>query len=261
MGHILLFDVGNTNTKLAITGADNGFITFSFPTRADSTPDELGLKILQACQYMDIDARLVAAWVVSSVVPCCDALLRDACARFFSCPLYFVPVDLPLDLENQYARPLEVGADRLATAFAARRLFADRNLIIVDFGTATTVECVRDNAYLGGLICPGLLSSLEALGSKTARLPRISLEVEGPELYFGQSTVQSMNLGMVHGFSAMITGLTEKIRHKVGPALVVATGGHARKIAAVCEAIDEVRGDLLFYGLQTVWQENCPDGK
>ncbi len=190
------------------------------------------------------------------MVESCNSLLRDACARFFSCPVYFVPTDLPLALENHYARPLEVGADRLVTAFAVRRLFSQRNLIVVDFGTATTIECVQDNAYLGGLICPGLHSSLEALGSKTAKLPRISLEVADMDFQFGQSTVQSMNLGMVHGFAAMITGLTEKIRRKVGPALVVATGGHARKIAAVCESIDEVRRDLLFYGLQTAWNEN-----
>lgn len=258
MEHILLFDIGNTNTKVAISGSGSALTAFTLPTRADTTADELGLAIVQFCQYVRIDTRAVTAWVVSSVVESCNALLRDACARFFSCPVYFVPADLPIALENRYARPLEVGADRLVTAFAARRLFSQPNLIVVDFGTATTVECVQDSAYLGGLICPGLHSSLEALGSRTAKLPRISLEVADQEFQFGQSTVQSMNLGMVHGFAAMITGLTEKIRHKVGPALVVATGGHAPKIAAVCAAINEVRSDLLFYGLHTAWLENRP---
>ncbi len=257
MKQILFFDIGNTNIKLA-TATKDGFTTFSLPTHLQKTSDALGLQLLNICQCLQLETQKVSAFVVSSVVPYIDALLKSACKRFFSCPIYFVPTNISLALENHYANPQEVGADRLITAFAARRLFSNKNLIVIDFGTATTIECVQENAYLGGLICPGLHSSLEALGTKTAKLPHISLEAENTDFHFGQNTVQSMNLGMIHGFAAMISGLVGKIRQTTGEAFVVATGGHAQKIAAVCQEIDTVQNDLLFYGLQKAWQEKQP---
>lgn len=254
MEQILFFDIGNTNIKLAVADK-NGFVTFSLPTHLQKTSDALGLQLLNICQFLKLETQKVSAFVVSSVVPYIDGLLKSACRRFFSCPIYFVPTDISLALENHYANPQEVGADRLITAFAARRLFSNQNIIVIDFGTATTIEYVQDNAYLGGFICPGLHSSLEALGTKTAKLPHISLEPENTDFHFGQNTIQSINLGMIYGFAAMISGLINKIRETTGTAFVVATGGHAQKIAAVCQEIDTVQKDLLFYGLQKAWQE------
>ena len=199
--------------------------------------------------------------VVSSVVPPVDSCLRAAARKYFHLEAAFVPTDLPPAIENRYARPQEVGADRLVTAFAARRLFphAER-IIVIDFGTATTFDCVAGDAYLGGLICPGVHSSARALATGTAKLPRITPEVMDEtahsQLAIGRSTAQSLNHGFVFGFAAMAEGLCERLRERLGgEALVVGTGGFAQGLAAVCPCLTEIRPDLLLEGLRLTWLE------
>lgn len=249
-GFILLLDVGNTNIKVGIAQDHKLLDSLVLPTRLEFTADTLGLQLLQVCSFLGLEAQHCKAWVVSSVVPQMDPLLIQAGKRFFQAAAYFVPQDIPLPLVNQYARPEEVGADRLVTAFAARQLFSCSGLIVIDFGTATTLECVQGQDYLGGLICPGVLSSLGALGGKTAKLPRIGLDLQNTELEIGLSTVNSMTQGFIFGFAAMVQGLCEKLRQNLlGEIRVVATGGLAAKIQPVCPCLQEVRPDLLLQGL------------
>ncbi len=251
----LLFDVGNTNIKITLTDKDRLGSSLVLPTSADQTPDSLGLALLNVCGFLDVSPSRITAWVVSSVVPHLDRVLAGACSRFFGCPLFFVPEDIPLPIENRYARPTEVGADRLVAAFAGRRIYTARTLILVDFGTATTFDCVVDNAYLGGLICPGVFSSVRALGTKTAKLPQISLETTTRDVEVGTDTATSLNQGIVHGFAAMVEGLGARLREKLGDpsAEVVATGGFAARIAPVCSGIDHVQPDLLMQGLRMAY--------
>ncbi|MFO8032663.1 MAG: type III pantothenate kinase [Desulfohalobiaceae bacterium] len=247
---LLLLDVGNTNIKIG--AAQDGVLLDSLvlPTRQEFTSDTLGLQIWQACSFLGLEPGQCQAWVVSSVVPQLDPLLAQAGERFCATEVLFVPRDIPLPLANRYARPEEVGADRLVTAFAARQLFAQPGLIVVDFGTATTLECIQDQDYLGGLICPGVLSSLGALGGKTAKLPRIGLTLESKELQIGSNTVTSMNQGFIFGFASLVQGLCQELQQKLqGEIKVVATGGFAAKIQPVCPCLQEVRSDLLLQGL------------
>ena len=142
-------------------------------------------------------------------------------------------------------------------AYAARKLCPEAPAIIaVDFGTATTFDCVEGNSFLGGLICPGVMSSASALASRTAKLPRISLEVEGSALQPGCSTAVSLNHGFVFGFAAMTEGLIARLGKSMqGPVSVVGTGGFAKALSQVTDCFDSVRPDLLLDGLRMLYAE------
>ena len=250
--HHLVIDVGNTNTKVGVARNRQLLESFVLPTTVRDTSDTFGLKIFELCRHLRISPNRFQSWLVSSVVPPVNSLVRQAGERYSGCPVYFVPEDIGLPLTNAYANPQEVGADRLVTAFAARKLFDTPGLIVIDFGTATTVECIQGWTYKGGLICPGVLSSLQALGGKTAKLPRIDLEVTRRSVCIGDSTVTSMKHGFVFGFAAMIEGLCSRLRLSLeGEVTVVATGGFASTLEPVCSCLDVVQRELLLQGL--IW--------
>jgi type III pantothenate kinase len=214
------------------------------------------LKLVNLCHYCCYEPQCLDSWIVSSVVPSLEPVISQAGEKYSHCSVFFVPRDIDLPLHNYYAHPEEVGADRLVTAYAARKLYSSPGIIVIDFGTATTLECVQDWGYLGGLICPGMLSSLQALGGQTAKLPKISLEVSSKGLEIGVSTVTSMNNGFIFGFSSMIEGLCQHLIEKLsGEVLVVATGGFAQKVKSICSAIDVVCDDLLLQGLLMAYEE------
>jgi type III pantothenate kinase len=255
---VLLADIGNTNTKYGLSNGERILATFVLPTDLRSTEDSLGLAILQLCACAGVDPGRMRAWVVSSVVPMIDQSMRKAGERYGRCPVLFVPRDIPLPLENRYAKPEEVGSDRLITAFAARGLVETRSLIVIDFGTATTFDCVQDLAYLGGLICPGLLSSMRSLGTQTAKLPQISLDAVEPVLRIGQSTAESLRQGLLFGFADMVDGLCTRLKAILpGETTVLATGGLATMLRPLCSCLDAVHPDLLLSGLVRAYFESC----
>ncbi|EPR43957.1 putative transcriptional acitvator, Baf family [Desulfovibrio sp. X2] len=254
---LLLIDAGNTNVKFGLAGADGAIEAYSLPSAQLSTADALGLSVDGLCRHAGLDPRDLSAWVISSVVPRLDPLLRAAAGRFCGCPALFVPEDVPLPLENRYQKPSEVGADRLVAAYGAVRLHPAPGHVVIDFGTATTVDCVTAGAYLGGLICPGLLSSAQALSGGTAKLPQADFRVEGEELDLGTSTAKSLNHGLVFGFAAMVEGLTARLLPRLpAGSTVVATGGFAEVVAKVCPAIRTVRPDLMLEGLRLAYLDN-----
>lgn len=258
--YLLLFDVGNTNTKIGLTHKGRLLAAYSFPSSTAETADVWGFRVLDICRHWQLPAESVTAWVVSSVVPPLNDALKTAGARYCDCPVHFVPRDIPIPLENHYARPQEVGADRLVTALAARRRFATPAVICVDFGTATTFDCIQDTAYLGGLICPGVLSSAKGLAAQTAKLPQVSLELESEELQIGMSTSTSLNHGFLFGFASMIEGLCARLqKHLFGEVTVVATGGFGRRLQPVCPCLEHVEPDLLLQGLQYAADQLSPE--
>lgn len=251
---ILLFDVGNTNTKIGFSTRDEIGPSYTLPTDPGETSDSWGLRLVEICRIAGYAHTDIAGGAVSSVVPPMNPILKNAVERFFPCELRFVPHSIPLPLNNKYERPWEVGADRLVTAFAGRRISNSEKIIVVDFGTATTFDCVVGDDYLGGLICPGVLSSTKALASGTAKLPHISLEIESDLIRPGKSTADSLNQGLIFGFAAMVEGLKERLGKTLGGDVeLIATGGFASKIAEVCLAIDRVEPTLLLDGLRMGW--------
>ncbi len=259
MKKLVLADVGNTNVKLGITTAndsDNTIEPYVVPTDPSNTADNVGLRLCEILRHAKVAPEDVEAVLVSSVVPPMDPLIDQACRRFLRCVPLFVPKGLPVPLNNCYERPYEVGADRLVTAYAARRIHPEGGLIVIDFGTATTFECVRGDDYLGGLICPGVLSSARALSSRTAKLPQITLEPSTDELTIGKSTSESLNQGLVFGFAAMVDGVVARLTELLeGSVTVTATGGFAAKLAPYCKRINDVQPDLLLNGLHRLYLE------
>ncbi len=247
---LLLIDVGNTNIKFGLAEEKVLKAHYVLPTNLQETKDTFGFKIMNICAHYNLDPEQFEAWVVSSVVPYLDNIIRQAGNSYSGCPVYFVPGDMALPLENRYVNPEEVGADRLVTAYAARKLFSTPALMVIDFGTATTLECVQDNSYLGGLICPGVFSSLRALGVQTAKLPSIGLELISKELKIGDSTATSMNQGFIFAFASMIEGLCSRLESFLeGEKTIVATGGFAQSVQPVCHCLDQVCPDMLIKGL------------
>ena len=260
--HTVFFDIGNTNTKIGVSTDDGRMASYVVSSDDRQTADQFGLTLVNVFAHLGIARDRVGDFVGSSVVPAMSSLIRSACRRFFDRELLLAPENIPIPLENRYHRKHEVGSDRLVGAFAARRLFPDAPAIIsVDFGTATTFDCVQGNSYLGGLICPGVLSSASALASRTAKLPRISLEVEGAALQPGCSTVVSLNHGFVFGFAAMAEGLVARLGKSLeGPVTVVGTGGFAQALSQVTDCFDAVRPDLLLDGLRLLYAEHAGGG-
>lgn len=254
---VLFFDIGNTNTKIGVETENGKLTSYVMPTKGHNTSDCFGLSLLELLRHMRIAPDDIAGAMASSVVPEMSLMIRQACRRYLRKELVFAPEDVPIPLENRYARPHEVGADRLVGAYAARRLFPEApSIISVDFGTATTFDCVEGDAYLGGLICPGVLSSVSALAAGTAKLPGISLEVEDTSPVPGRSTSTSLNHGFVFGFAAMTEGLTQKLaRNMASPTLVIGTGGFAKALSQVTDCFHAVYPDLLLEGLRLLHHE------
>ncbi len=256
---VIFFDIGNTNCKIALSINASPLIAYTLATHEQQTADGFGFALLEILRIHNLQPNHIAACIGSSVVPVAAERVNAACQRYFKRPLLLAPEDIPIPLENRYAIPHEVGADRLAGAFAARRLFPQAaSIISVDFGTATTFDCVEGNAYLGGLICPGVKTSISALASNTAKLPKISLDVIDTIPQAGRSTATSLSHGFIFGFASMTEGLCNRLAQTMqGPTVIVGTGGFATSIAKVTDIFTAVYPDLLLQGLQILYNEHA----
>lgn len=259
--HLLLFDIGNTSIKVGLARPEGMATTYTLRTDAGQTADSLGLTLATLLSHACVPPEAVHVCVCSSVVPGMTPIVRDACRRFVGRDILLVPHDIPVPLENRYSKPSEVGADRLVGAFAARRLCPEpTSIIAVDFGTATTFDCISGEAYLGGLIFPGVHTAAAALSANAAKLPRVSLEVSDLEPVPGRDTVSSIQHGIVFGFACMVEGLTARLAAQIqketpGDVRVVATGGFASDIARVTRCFDLIFPDLLLDGLRRLYVE------
>ncbi len=263
---ILLFDIGNTSIKVGLaldcTGkqaviAEPVQAAYTLRTDAGQTADSLGLTLFTLLQHAG-HAVDIAACVVSSVVPSMTPLVRAACERFVGAPFYEIPKDIAIPLKNCYSNPKEVGADRLVSAYAARELFAEPDsLIVVDFGTATTFDCVHGHDYLGGLIFPGVHTAAKALTANAAKLPRINLECHDLEPVPGKDTASSIQHGIVFGYASLVEGLTARLAKQLkNPVHIVATGGFAADIARISNCFHAVVPDLILDGLRQLYYKN-----
>ncbi len=257
---LLALDVGNTNITIGVFRAGALLTTRRAATDARATTDQLellldGLLRLDGMALGDVDAIALA-----SVVPALTAALEAVAERRDRPLIVAGPGTMPLAIRVD--RPADVGADRLVNALAAARLHGTP-AVVVDFGTATTLDCVAaDGAYVGGAIAPGLELGLEALAARTAKLPRI--ELRAPDRAIGRDTVSAMQAGTVFGYQALAAGLLERVRRELAdangvlPAEVKAilTGGlSAAPWARALDGIDAIDPDLTLKGLAILHAE------
>lgn len=248
---ILTLDVGNSQIFGGVFQNRELTIRFRKPSRSPTSSDELGLFLRGVLRENGGDPSRVEQIAFCSVVPDIIYSLRSCCRKYFGLDPFILQAGVKTGLNIRYRNPLEVGPDRIANAMAATHLYPDRNLIIVDFGTATTFDVVRAGRdYLGGIILPGLRISMEALERNTARLPNVEI-VPATELV-GRSTIECIQSGLYFGNRAVIHGLTRDIREQVfqgEPAVVIATGGFSRLFEHE-NVFDALLPDLILIGLE-----------
>ena len=202
---LLAIDVGNTNMVFGLYDGDKLRGSFRISTNSERTSDELGMLIAQYYHFHDIACADTTAVVIASVVPPVMYTLINAIRKYLFVQPVIAGRDADIGIENCYANPREVGADRLVNAVSAVRKYG-KPLIIVDIGTATTFDAIDENgAYQGGAIFPGLKVAMEALFLKASKLPRV--DIERPKNAIGKTTVQSMQSGAVRGYVGALTGI------------------------------------------------------
>jgi type III pantothenate kinase len=253
---LLAVDVGNSQTVIGVFEGADLRDHWRISTESQRTPDELALVFGGLMAFSDLSfSKNVHGVIVSSVVPVVTEMLRVMSHKYF----HFEPVvvgpgiktGMPMAVDN----PREVGADRIVNALAA---YAERGGpgIVVDFGTATSFDVYSAKGeFLGGAIAPGVATSLSALSTKGAQLPRIEL-VE-PTRAVGRSTIEAMRSGAVYGFAGQVDRIVEELSAELdGPAAVIATGGLAPAVVKACRRIHEHDPWLTLKGLRLIWERN-----
>lgn len=250
---LLVIDVGNTTI---IVGLFDGDVLLGHWRLSSSmfTSDEFGIRLLTLFSTMNAAPRIGGA-IMGSVVPPLDVPICEAVKTYFGMDCMRVDAFIDLGMEIRYGAPFEVGADRIVNAVGGRHKYGTP-LIIVDYGTAITLDVVsEDGAYLGGVIAPGLITGVQALFSRAAKMPQVGLEL--PSSVIGRNTNESAQSGILHGNAGLTKHLIEKIRMELGlKAKVVATGGHAELMASLVESIDHVDQWLTLDGLRLIYERN-----
>jgi type III pantothenate kinase len=246
---LLAIDVGNTQILIALYDGEEFVEHWRLATMADRTSDEYAVLVRQF-----IGETPVTGVAISSVVPRATAALRGMTSRYFKIePVIVEPgtkTGMPILIDN----PREVGADRIVNAIGAYDLYGGPT-IVVDFGTATTLDAVSEKGeYLGGAILPGVEISMDALFARAARLWRVEL-VE-PRNVIGKSTTEALQSGAIYGFAGQIDALVRRMEDELGESSVVATGGLANLIARFAETIEHQEPWLTLHGLRIVYERN-----
>jgi len=252
---IVVIDVGNTNTMLGLLEGDEVRRTWRLTTSGRTT-DELGGLWLQLLAHARVELDQLEGAICSSVVPSQVYTVQKACLRYLSVDCLVVGRGLKTGMPIRTDNPREVGADRIVNAVAAIAQ-GGGPAIVVDFGTATTFDCIDgSNAYVGGVIAPGLRISEEALFDRTAQLPRV--ELQAPPTVIGRNTVHAVQSGLLYGYAGLVDAIIGRIHTELPDARVVATGGYANLIATVAERIDAVDAHLTLRGLALLYRRNRP---
>lgn len=251
---IIGIDIGNTNITIGLIENHDIVKSYRLTTRTKRTSDEYGFLIRSFLIDADVTINDIDDVIISSVVPKIMYSFTNSIRKYIKKePIIIAPgvkTGVALNIDN----PKEIGADKIVNAAGAIKFYRG-NCLIIDFGTATTIDYIDENNTLkGGIIAPGIEISANALYEKAAKLPEV--EIKKPKKYLGKNTIESMQSGIVFGYIGQIEYLIKKIKDEIGNQniMVIATGGLGRLIANETSLIDIYDADLTFKGLDAVYE-------
>jgi type III pantothenate kinase len=253
---LLAIDAGNTNIVFALL--EDGVIRARWRIATDPrrTADQYAVWLHQLIELEGLPRDCVEAVIIGTVVPRATHNLEVLSEKYFKVvPILAGTPPADWGIELDVADPRTVGADRVLNAIAAHAVF-EGDLIVIDFGTATTFDVVDySGAYKGGIICPGINLSLDALVTAAAKLPRIAIEAPSSLSVVGRTTEDQMHIGIFWGYVAMMEGLVARLKAEIGrPVKVIATGGLATLFDQHSDVFDEIEPDLTIQGLALLWK-------
>jgi type III pantothenate kinase len=250
-------DIGNTHTVLGLFDGEQLVERWRLRTEPERTTDEWGIQLSNLFHLARREMGGVDAVAVASVVPPAIHAFRRSCRRAFEVDPLIIEPGVKTGLAIRLDSPREVGADRVVNAVAAYSRWGGP-AIVVDFGTATTFDCLSSKGeYLGGAITPGILTSLEALVQRAAKLPRVP--IDKPRSPVGKNTVESMQSGTLYGYVSLVDGLVARLSNEIAPGQevhIIATGGLAGTISQESSTIQHVEPNLTLEGLRLIWKKN-----
>lgn len=254
---LLALDIGNTQIYGGVMEGPQIRQTFRTASQATLTSDELGLFLRGILREHEIERSSITAIVLCSVVPGLIHTVRACCVKYFGIEPLALQPGKKTGLKIKYKDPSQVGADRIANAIGAVHLHPGKNLIIVDYGTATTFDVVSaQKEYLGGTIVPGIRMGMESLGNRTAQLPKV--EIARPESFIGTTTAGSIQSGLYYGNVAILEHFTARIRQEAfggADCTVIGTGGFSRLFESE-RLFNLLLPDLVLTGLWRFWEMN-----
>jgi type III pantothenate kinase len=253
---LLVMDVGNTNIKTGLF--ENGALKYSWRFNTDQrrTADEYGVQMESFFGHLNIDTRDVDGIILSSVIPSMNYTMEHMCSLYFyGQEVMTVNSSLKLGLDIMYDRPEQLGSDRICNAVAAFRTYGGPS-VVVDFGTATNFSVVSSKAqFLGGLICPGIMVSADAMVERAAMLHRV--EFIKPDRVVSTNTKEAIQSGVIRGYVGQVDYILRQIEDELGVELtVIATGGMSSMIAEETDRIDIVNPTLTLEGLSLIYEMN-----
>lgn len=254
---ILALDIGNTQLYGGVFFKGKLILQFRKGDMKQASSDELGIFFRNVLRENGKNPEEVKAIGCCSVVPSINHSVKNACLKYFNLDPFFLKTGVKTGLKIRYKNPGDVGADRIANSVGATALFPGKNLIIADFGTATTLEVVtKDKEYLGGAIVPGLKISMLSLESHTAKLPRV--EIVTPLAACGRTTTESIQAGLFYSHLGMLKEICGRMKEECfngEEAILIATGGFSRLFESV-NFFDRILPNLVLEGLKTAMELN-----
>ncbi|WP_296330066.1 type III pantothenate kinase [uncultured Treponema sp.] len=254
---ILTLDIGNTQLSGGVFSEGKIALTFRCATTKGTSSDELGIFLRSVLRENGIASKEITDIAICSVVPSLNYAITSACVKYFGIEPLMIRSGIKTGLKLRYSNPREIGADRIAAAIGASFLKLGSHIIVVDMGTATTVDVItRENEYFGGAILPGINMMMHALSSGTAQLP--SVEIVEPEKACGSSTVTAIQSGLYWGTLGSIRELISRFTKEVFKGekpVVIATGGFSN-LFKDSGIFDRVESQLVLDGLRIALELN-----